>query len=76
MTDRGHVRIHPSPFARVVRHPGYIRRRRVALRQGERPEGPGPAAGRVGTALVVERDRGRERDLLQVAISPNGGNTK
>ena len=50
----------------------------MALRQDQRPEGPGPAADRVGAALVVEPDRGRDGDLLQEGdvVKPRAPETK
>ena len=39
----------------------------LALRQDQRPEGPGRAACGMGTALGVERDRGRQGHLFQAA---------
>ena len=59
MTDEDRI-IHPSPFPDWYRHPGYFLPWRLALRQDQRPEGQGRAACRVGAALDVERDRGRQ----------------
>ena len=49
---------------RLVCHAGHSPRR-DDLRPQQRPEGVGRAACRVGTALVVEPDRGRQGHLFQ-----------